>query len=367
MSGEGRPRGRLKRADCSAAGIARRRHGRGFTFLDAQGGRVEDEETLARIRELAIPPAWEEVWICPDPFGHIQATGIDAAGRKQYLYHEAWQRRAAARKFQSVREFAVALPRLRRAAARDLAREGMPRERALACAVRLLDLGFFRIGGELYAETNESYGVATLLREHVSVSDGEVIFDFPAKSGQRRVQSIRDRAVREAIEAMRRRRGGPEDLIAYRDRDGWHDVRSDEINEYIQEKVGEQFSAKDFRTWHGTVLAAAELARGRAAELQERRRAGDPRGGQEGRRAARQHSGRLPALLHRPEGARPLPPRGDDRAAGQRPQGAGADRLAQRGQGRATPAVDRPARRSPWSSRMRTGALGDPAQSRFGA
>jgi DNA topoisomerase-1 len=260
VSGEARPRGRLKRADCSAAGIARRRHGRGFTFVDAQGGRVEDEETLARIRELAIPPAWEEVWICPDPFGHIQATGIDAAGRKQYLYHEAWQRRAAARKFQSVREFAVALPRLRRAAARDLAREGMPRERALACAVRLLDLGFFRIGGELYAETNESYGVATLLREHVSVSDGEVIFDFPAKSGQRRVQSIRDRAVREAIEAMRRRRGGPEDLIAYRDRDGWHDVRSDDINEYIQEKVGEQFSAKDFRTWHGTVLAAAELA-----------------------------------------------------------------------------------------------------------
>lgn len=260
MSGAERPRGRLRRADCSGAGIARRRRGRGFTFLDAQGGRVEDEETLARIRELAIPPAWEEVWICPDPFGHIQATGIDDAGRKQYIYHEAWQRRAAARKYQSVREFAVALPRLRRAAARDLAREGMPRERALACAVRLLDLGFFRIGGELYAETNESYGVATLLREHVSVSGGEVVFDFPAKSGQRRVQSIRDRAVREAIETMRRRRGGPEDLIAYRDRDGWHDVRSDEINEYIQEKVGEQFSAKDFRTWHGTVLAAAELA-----------------------------------------------------------------------------------------------------------
>ena len=266
------PRGRLRRADCSGAGIARRRRGRGFTFLDAEGGRVEDEDTLARIRELAIPPAWEEVWICPDPFGHIQATGVDAAGRKQYLYHEAWQRRAAARKFQSVREFAVALPRLRRAAARDLAREGMPRERALACAVRLLDLGFFRIGGELYAETNESYGVATLRREHVSVSGGEVVFDFPAKSGQRRVQSIRDRAVREAIETMRRRRGGPEDLIAYRDRDGWHDVRSDEINEYIQERVGEQFSAKDFRTWHGTVLAAAELA---AVEPPSSKRAAD--------------------------------------------------------------------------------------------
>jgi DNA topoisomerase I len=295
VSGGRRPRGRLKRADCSAAGIARRRHGRGFTFRDAQGGRVEDEETLARIRELAIPPAWEEVWICPDPFGHIQATGIDAAGRKQYLYHEAWQRRAAARKFESVREFAVALPRLRRAAGRDLAREGMPRERALACAVRLMDLGFFRIGGELYAETNESYGVATLLREHVSVSDGEVIFDFPAKSGQRRVQSIRDRPVREAIEAMRRRRGGPEDLIAYRDRDGWHDVRSDEINEYIQEKVGEQFSAKDFRTWHGTVLAAAELA----AIEPPRSRSAAERGIREAVKNVAERLGNTPAVCRR--------------------------------------------------------------------
>jgi DNA topoisomerase IB len=136
----------------------------------------------------------------------------------------------------------------------------MPRERALACAVRLLDLGFFRVGGELYAETNESYGVATILREHVSLSDGEILFDFPAKSGQRRVQSIGDRDVRDAIEAMRRRRSGPDDLLVFRERDGWHDVRSEEINEYIQEKIGEEFSAKDFRTWHGTVLAAAELA-----------------------------------------------------------------------------------------------------------
>jgi DNA topoisomerase IB len=251
---------RLKRADCSAAGISRARRGRGFTYTDAEGVRVQDSETLERIRELAIPPAWEDVWICPDPFGHIQATGIDAAGRKQYLYHEAWQRRAAARKYESAREFAAALPRLRRAASRDLAREGMPRERALACAVRLLDLGFFRVGGELYAETNESYGVATILREHVSVSDGEVVFDFPAKSGQRRVQSIRDRDVRGAIEAMRRRRSGPDDRLAYRERDGWHDVRSEDVNENIQDKIGEEFSAKDFRTWHGTVLAAAELA-----------------------------------------------------------------------------------------------------------
>lgn len=251
---------RLRRSDCSGPGITRRRAGRGFAYYDAAGQRVDDPVVLLRVKALGLPPAWRDVWICTDANGHLQATGIDAAGRKQYLYHEAWQRRAAARKFESAREFAAALPRLRRAASRDLAREGMPRERALACAVRLLDLGSFRIGGELYAETNESYGVATILREHVSVSDGEVVFDFPAKSGQRRVQSIRDREVRRAIEKMRRRRSGPDDLLVFHERDGWHDVRSEDINEYIQEKIGEEFSAKDFRTWHGTVLAAAELA-----------------------------------------------------------------------------------------------------------
>lgn len=253
--------GRLRRSDCSGIGIRRRGHGRGFAYRDAEGGRIEDEEALRRIRELGIPPAWEEVWICPDPLGHIQATGLDAAGRKQYLYHERWQRQAAARKFESMREFAAALPRLRRAVKKDLARDGMPRERALACAVRLLDLGFFRIGGEEYAEANESYGVATVLREHVSMGGGEVVFDFPAKSGQRRVQSIRDPQIQQAIEAMRRRRSGPEDLLVFRDGEGWHDVRSEDINAYLREKIGEGLSAKDFRTWHGTVLAAVELAR----------------------------------------------------------------------------------------------------------
>ena len=236
------------------------RAGRGFSYRDPGGERIDDEETLARIRELAIPPAWKDVWICPDPLGHLQATGIDAAGRKQYLYHERWQQRQAERKFATVREFAAALPRLRRAVTADLRRQGMPRERALACAVRLLDLGFFRVGSEAYAEENESFGLATVRREHVSVQDGEVVFDFPAKSGQRRVQSIRDPAARRAIETMRRRRGGPEDLLAWRDGGEWLDVRSEDVNSYIQEKAGEAFSAKDFRTWHGTVLAAVELA-----------------------------------------------------------------------------------------------------------
>jgi DNA topoisomerase IB len=251
---------RLRRADCAAAGIRRRRRGRGFSFEDAKGRRIEDEETLERIRDLVIPPAWEDVWICADPLGHIQATGFDAAGRKQYRYHDRWELRRAARKYEETREFARQLPGLRRAVSRDLALEGMPRERALACAVRLLDLGFFRVGGEEYAETNESYGLATIQRQHVAVGDGEMVFDFPAKSGQRRVQSIRDPDAIAAVEAMRRRRSGPDDLLAYREDGAWHDVRSTDVNAYIQEKIGDGFSAKDFRTWSGTVLAAAALA-----------------------------------------------------------------------------------------------------------
>jgi DNA topoisomerase I len=253
-------RGRLRRADCAGPGIRRVRRGRGFSYEDGSGEKIADEETLERIRGLAIPPAWKEVWICPDPFGHIQATGYDEAGRKQYLYHERWQQRQAERKFELVRQFALALPKLRRAVTADLRRQGMPRERALACAVRLLDLGFFRVGSEVYAEENESFGLATVRREHVTLKRSEVVFDFPAKSGQRRVQSIRDAAARRAIEAMHRRRSGPEDLLAYRAGREWVDVRSDEINEYIHEKIGEQFTAKNFRTWHGTVLAAVALA-----------------------------------------------------------------------------------------------------------
>jgi DNA topoisomerase-1 len=252
--------GRLRRADCAGPGIRRVRRGRGFSYEDGSGEKIADEETLERIRQLAIPPAWKEVWICPDPFGHIQATGYDEAGRKQYLYHERWQQRQAEQKFELVRRFALALPKLRRAATADLRRQGMPRERALACAIRLLDLGFFRIGSETYAEENESFGLATVRREHVTIKRSEVVFDFPAKSGQRRVQSIRDAAARRAIETMHRRRSGPEDLLAYRAGGEWVDVRSEEINDYIHEKIGDEFTAKIFRTWHGTVLAAVALA-----------------------------------------------------------------------------------------------------------
>jgi DNA topoisomerase IB len=251
---------RLHRSDSSGAGIHRRRRGRGFSFEDAEGTPITDEGTLARIRDLTIPPAWKDVWISPDPLGHIQATGFDEAGRKQYRYHDRWDLRRASRKYAAMREFAAVLPKLRRAVRRDIELEGMPRERALATAVRLLDLGFFRIGGEEYAETNESFGLATIRRQHVHREGEEIVFDFPAKSGRRRVQAIGDAAAIAALEAMRRRRGGPEDLLAWKEGRRWRDVRSGDVNDYIQEALGSGFSAKDFRTWSGTVLAAAALA-----------------------------------------------------------------------------------------------------------
>ncbi len=253
-------RGRLRRSDSAGAGIRRRKRGRGFSFEDTDGTAITDEETLRRIRDLTIPPAWKDVWICPDPNGHIQATGYDEAGRKQYRYHDRWDERRANRKYAAMREFAAVLPKLRGVVRRDIELEGMPRERALATAVRLLDLGFFRIGSEEYAQTNESYGLATIQREHVHRDGDEIIFDFPAKSHQRRIQSIGDEAAIKALETMRRRRGGPKDLLAWKEGRRWRDVRSVDINEYIKDAIGTEFSAKDFRTWSGTVLAAAALA-----------------------------------------------------------------------------------------------------------
>ena len=241
-------------------GIARRRRGRGFEYLDEDGRRVADEEVLERIRSLAIPPAWKDVWICPYPMGHIQATGIDAAGRKQYRYHDRWRERRDREKFDAMLDFARALPRLRERAACDLALDEVTRERVLAGAVRLLDRGFFRIGSEGYAEQNETYGLATIRKDHVSLRDGSVVFDYEAKGGKRRVQQLLDPQVLELVRALKRRRGGGPELLAYREGRGWRDVKSADINEYVKEATGGDFSAKDFRTWNGTVLCAIALA-----------------------------------------------------------------------------------------------------------
>ena len=253
---------RLRRSDCAAPGIARRGRGRGFEYLDSGGERVDDPETLERIRELAIPPAWRDVWICLDPLGHLQATGIDAAGRKQYRYHDLWRTRRDRAKFHSMTDFGRALPGLRRRVRRHLRADAdLTERRVLACATRLLDLGFFRIGSEDYAANNESYGLATMLKRHVTVERDEVVFDYPAKSGQRRVHGIADDDVREVVAALKRRRGGGPELLAHRDGRGrWVDVRSEDINGYVKRVTSHDFSAKDFRTWNATVLAAVAVA-----------------------------------------------------------------------------------------------------------
>jgi DNA topoisomerase IB len=252
---------RLRRVDCSGPGIVRRRRGRGFEFLDADGNRVSDPEDVARIAELAIPPAWKDVWICPSPNGHLQATGVDARGRKQYLYHRKWRERRDQEKFDSMVDFARALPGMRRRVAKHLADPGLTRRRVLACSVRMLDRGFFRVGGEDYAVENETYGLATMHKSHVKLADGTLAFDYPAKSGQRRIQSIVDPLVYEIVGQLKRRRGGSPELLAYRDeRNRWRDIKSADINAYVKEVTGGDFSAKDFRTWNATVLAAVALA-----------------------------------------------------------------------------------------------------------
>jgi len=241
--------------------VARIRRGRGFAYLDERGRPIKSAQDLERIRALAIPPAWEDVWVCSDPLGHLQATGIDAAGRRQYLYHERWREHRDRQKFERMLEFAESLPGLRRRLARTLKDDSEPRrEIVLASAVRLLDIGLFRVGSEQYADEDHGIGLATVRKEHVRVRDGVVEFDYPAKGGLRRRQVIEDPVTIELIAALKRRRGGPDALLAYRDGRRWHDVRSDDINEYLKEQLGEEFSAKDFRTWNATVLAAVTLA-----------------------------------------------------------------------------------------------------------
>ena len=216
---------------------------------------------IDRIKSLAIPPAWEDVWICSDPNGHIQATGLDAKGRRQYRYHDEWRAARDREKHDRILRFARRLPALREQVAHDIALDGMPRERVLACAVRLLELGFFRIGGEAYAEENDTYGLATIRKRHVRVRGELLEFDYDAKSGQHRLCQVADDEVRAVITTLRRRRAPADaELLAYKDGREWVDVKSSDINEYVQEHIGDEFSAKDFRTWVGTVLAAVGLA-----------------------------------------------------------------------------------------------------------
>lgn len=262
MAGHG---GRVRRSDCSGPGLRRIRRGRGFTYADEGGERVSDDATLARVRELAVPPAWTDVWICPDPRGHLQATGTDAAGRKQYLYHPRWREQRDRAKFRRMVEFASGLPRLRRRVDSDLDGHKVSRDRVLAVSVRLLDVGLFRVGGEEYAEQGGGLGLATLRREHVTVREHSIVFDYPAKSGIRRVLEVTDPEALEVVAALKRRRSGGDELLAHRSGRRWTALHSDDINDYIQGVLGAKFSAKDFRTWNATVLAAALVGADRGA------------------------------------------------------------------------------------------------------
>jgi DNA topoisomerase IB len=242
-------------------GYRRRRAGRGFAYYDADGALIRDDR-LDRIRGLAIPPAWRDVWICPWPNGHIQATGVDAAGRRQYLYHDQWRARRDAEKHERVLQIARQLPDVRDAVKAALRTRGLNRDRVLATAIRLLDLGAFRIGSEQYEEENGTFGLATLKRSHVSVEGARTFFSYTAKGGIEREVEITDRPTATVVrQLLERPADAGEDLLAYQTEDGeWRDVVSAEINAYLKEVSGAEITAKDFRTWTATVLMAAALA-----------------------------------------------------------------------------------------------------------
>ncbi|HEY0227565.1 MAG TPA: DNA topoisomerase IB [Mycobacterium sp.] len=248
---------RLRRSVLSAPGIARKRRGKGFAYYGPGGRPLNDPAAVARIKELVIPPAWKKVWISPHANDHIQAVGTDAAGRRQYLYHLSWQQERAEEKFDRVLEMSTRLPDFRARIATDLAGRGLSRDRVLALALRLLDRGYFRAGGEQYAEEHESYGIATLLCEHITVRRDAVEFDYPGKSGVRRTLEIEDAEVVRAVRSLMRRTECTERLLACRTASGWVDVHADDLNIRFKELVGDDYTVKDLRTWHGTVLAAA--------------------------------------------------------------------------------------------------------------
>jgi DNA topoisomerase IB len=250
---------RLRRTSPDQPGWTRRRAGKGFVYLDENGERLAEEDAQ-RVRDLVIPPAWKDVWVTPHPNGHLQAVGTDDAGRRQYLYHPDWRSRRDAEKFDRVLQFGRALSRARERVLTDLGNEGMELSRACAVAVRLLDLGYFRIGNDVYADQNNSFGLTTLERRHVRRRGDRLIFCFTGKSGVEHCIEIDDPATVEALETMRRRRGGGDRLLAWKEGRSWQPLDSARVNDYVRDTTGLDATAKDFRTWHATVIAAAALA-----------------------------------------------------------------------------------------------------------
>ena len=248
----------LRYASDDRPGITRRRRGRGYSYRDASGDAIRDTTRLRRIRALAIPPAWTEVWICPDPNGHLQATGRDARGRKQYRYHARWRATRGEDKFERMLAFAAALPRIRRRCDADLARRGVPRDKVLAAVVRLLELTLIRVGNDEYAEANRSFGLTTLRDRHARVDGTEIRLRFRGKGGKVHDVGLRDRRLASIVRRCQELPG--QELFQYVDEAGEvRDVTSDDVNGYLQAAAGKRFTAKDFRTWAGTVLAYRAL------------------------------------------------------------------------------------------------------------
>lgn len=240
-------------------GITRRGAGKGFSYRNPDGSKVTDKRVLARIKALAIPPAWTDVWICPSPNGHLQATGRDDRGRKQYRYHPKWREVRDEAKYDRMLVFAAALPAIRERVDHDLRRTGLPRERVLATVVRLLETTLIRVGNEEYAKENHSFGLTTMRTRHVDVEGAEITFSFRGKSGIKHEVDITDRRLANVIQQIEELPG--QELFQYVDEHGErHDVKSEDVNDYLREISGEPFTAKDFRTWAGTLIAAEALA-----------------------------------------------------------------------------------------------------------
>jgi DNA topoisomerase I len=242
-------------------GLTRVKGDGGFVYLRPDGATLDDAGELARIAALAIPPAWRDVWIATDPAAHLQATGIDARGRKQYRYHVQWRQDRDELKFHDMEAFGRAQPALRRQIAQELGREGsLDHRRILALALRLLDVGLFRVGSDRYARENHHYGLTTLQMTQVAVRDGRAVFDYVGKAGKRQLLSIADEEAVPLLGTLRRRRSGPPELIVFRGPSGWTRVHGDDVNNFLRSLSGAPFSAKEYRTWNATVIAATALA-----------------------------------------------------------------------------------------------------------
>ena len=284
---------RLRRSNSNKPGITRRRSGKGFSYRTPDGVLLADKAELQRVRELVIPPAWKDVWIAPYANGHVQALGTDEAGRRQYIYHPAWREQKDREKFDRSLEFGARLTSARRVITQHLRSAGMTRERAFAAALRIVDAGALRIGSAQYAEENGSFGVTTLRVEHVTIEGPVITFQFPGKSGQQWDTTIEDEDLAAALRPMMRREEA-DTVLAYRTPDEkWHSVDGSQLNEFLRQVTGGPFTAKDFRTWQATVVAAMELAR---HDLTSTSRTSRQKAVSATMRAVAEHLGNTPAV-----------------------------------------------------------------------